>query len=86
MIAELNVQFLEQIVLDAMGVIYPQYWVQVATEMTFPRHLEVLRGFYSTPHPCGQFRDAPMVPPILSAWELDVQQGFFKLIMMFNVA
>jgi hypothetical protein len=72
LIVELDVQFLKQAVLDAMGVIYPQYWLQVDAKMTFPRHLEVLKGFYCTPRPSGQSKDAPMVHPILSTWELDV--------------
>jgi hypothetical protein len=55
-----------------MGIIYPQYWQQVNADMTFPQHLEVLKGFYCTPRPYGQSKDVPMVHPILSTWELDV--------------
>jgi hypothetical protein len=36
LIAKLDAQFLEQAVLDAMGAIYPQYWLQVNAKMTFP--------------------------------------------------
>jgi len=71
LIVELDVRFPKQVVLDAMGVIYPQYWLQVDAKMTFPQHLEVLKGFYCTPCPCGQSKDAPMIQPILSTWELD---------------
>ncbi len=44
----------------------------------------MLKNFYYNPRPCGQPKDgkfAPMVPPILSSWDLDVQQGLFKLTM-----
>ncbi len=57
--------------------------------MTFPRHLEVPRNFYSSPHPCGQPKDGkstPMVPTIFSGWDLDAQQGLFKLTTKFNAA
>jgi hypothetical protein len=38
-------------------------------------------------YPCGQPKDdksAPMVPTILSSWDLDAQQGLFKLTMKSN--
>jgi hypothetical protein len=47
----------------------------------------MLKNFYCSPHPCGQPKDdkfAPMVPTILSCWNLDVQQGFFELTMKSN--
>jgi len=47
----------------------------------------MLKGFYYTPWPCGQFKDNNfilMVPAILSCWDLDVQQGLFKLTMKLN--
>jgi len=53
---------------------------QVDIDVTFPRHLEVLKTIYCNP----QF--ALMVLTIFSGWDLDVQQGLFKLTMKFNVA
>jgi hypothetical protein len=49
--------------------------------------MEVLKGFYCIPRPCGQFKDNNsilMVPTIFSCWDLDVQQGLFKLTMKLN--
>jgi hypothetical protein len=49
----------------------------------------VLKKFYYSPRPCGQPKDnkfARMVPTILSSWDLDVQQGLFKLTMKSNIA
>ncbi len=47
----------------------------------------MLKNFYYSPYPCGQPKDdksTPMVPTILSSWDLDVQQGLFKLTMESN--
>jgi hypothetical protein len=38
--------------------------------------------------PCGQSKDGkfvPMVPTILSGWDLNAQQGLFKLTMKSNI-
>jgi hypothetical protein len=68
-----------------MGIIYPQYWPQINAKVKkIPRYLEVPKGFYHVRHPCGQSKDnkyPPMVPTIISRWELDVQHGLFKLMM-----
>jgi hypothetical protein len=47
----------------------------------------MLKGFYHIPHACQQCKDdkfPPMVLAILLRWELDAQQGLFKLTMKFN--
>jgi len=49
----------------------------------------MLRNFSSSPHPCGQPKDgksASMVPAIFSSWDLDAQQGLFKVTTKFNAA
>jgi len=73
--------------MDVMRIVHPLYWIQANVDVTFPQHLEVLRNFYSSPHPCGQPKDGkstPMVPTIFSSWDLDAQQGLFKVTMKFN--
>jgi hypothetical protein len=35
LIVKLDAQFLEQVVMDAMGIVYPQYWLQVDVNVTF---------------------------------------------------
>jgi hypothetical protein len=48
----------------------------------------MLKNFYFSPHPCGQSKDGkfvPMVPTILSGWDLNAQQGLFKLTMKSNI-
>jgi hypothetical protein len=56
--------------------------------VTFASYLEVLIFFYCNPCPCGQIKDEksdPTIPSILSSWDLDVQQGLFKLTTKSNI-
>jgi len=39
--------------MDALKVIYPQYWVKFSCEETFPIHLAFLKGFYYQPKKLG---------------------------------
>jgi hypothetical protein len=36
LILELDARFSKQLVLNAMGIEYPQYWLQVNVKVTFP--------------------------------------------------
>ncbi len=54
-------------------------------KMTLFWHLKILEDFYYSPCPCGQSKDAPMVPSILSTWDFNVQHSFFKLTTKSNV-
>lgn len=46
LITELKGEFQEHHVLDAMGIIYLQYWLQDEAARSFPKHLEILGIFY----------------------------------------
>jgi hypothetical protein len=35
LIAELDARFIEQGAMDVMGIVYPQLWLQVDTDVTF---------------------------------------------------
>jgi len=43
---ELDKRFSQQELLDALGIIYPQYWQQEGVELNFLLHLAVLKKFY----------------------------------------
>jgi hypothetical protein len=47
LIDELDSRFPSHEVLDAFGILYPQYWVQEGTEDSFPHHHAVLKKQYS---------------------------------------
>jgi hypothetical protein len=53
LIEELDVWFPKQTILNSMGIVYPQYWLEVDASMTFRKHLEVLKEFYGNPCACG---------------------------------
>jgi hypothetical protein len=72
-----------------MGIVYPQYWLQVDADMTFPWHLEVLMNFYGSECTYGiqtNCKFASVVLAIISCWDLDAQQGLFKLTMKLDVS
>jgi hypothetical protein len=51
-------------------------------DMTFPQHLEVWKEFYDSECAYGMQtngKPASMVPIVRLGWDLDAQQGFFKL-------
>jgi hypothetical protein len=57
--------------------------------MTFPWHLEVPMDFYGSEHTYrvqtnGKFASVVLV--VLSSWDLDAQQRFFKLTMTSNTS
>ncbi len=51
--------------------------IQANVEVTFLGHVEVLKGFYCSPQPCGQTwgerKSVFIVVTIISPWDLDVQ-------------
>jgi hypothetical protein len=38
--------FLAHGVMDALGIVYPQYWSQLDCEMSFPKHLQVIKATF----------------------------------------
>ena len=47
LIVELKARFPVHNIMDALGVVYPQYWLQEsAPEVSFRKHLDVLKNFY----------------------------------------
>jgi hypothetical protein len=46
---ELKARFPEVNVLDALEVVYPQYWRQGDCEQSFRKHLTILKDFYGEP-------------------------------------
>jgi hypothetical protein len=43
LIQELETRFLAHGVMDAFGIVYPQYWLQADCETFFPKHLIVMK-------------------------------------------
>jgi hypothetical protein len=46
LIHELDIKFPTHFIMDALGIMYPQYWLQANCDMSFGKHLEVLKGVF----------------------------------------
>jgi hypothetical protein len=53
LINELDNYFLKCALFDAMGIIYPHYWLQPGWEAIFVKHLEVMKVWYYEPKIMG---------------------------------
>jgi hypothetical protein len=54
--------------LDAMGIIYPQYWWQLECEVNFAKHLEMLMVWYYERKMLGYVESNFVIPPLLNRW------------------
>jgi hypothetical protein len=87
---EMDARFPQHDILDAFGIIYPQYWMQEGADISFQQHLSEPKAFYCTARevnggkPFLEGGDPFTVPKLLSASKLEVQQGLFKVTMKAN--
>ena len=81
---ELQDCFSYHIVLDAMGIMYPQNWAQLDAKANFHKHLNILKDFYYEPKSLGTNEDERIIQPPLDGWKLEAQQGLFKTNMLAN--
>jgi hypothetical protein len=86
LIAEMKSRFPSHSVLDALGVVYPQYWQQGDCEVSFRKHLNVLKDFYGEPKWIGEGAEKKLIPPVLDRYRLECEQPLFKVAMMANSA
>jgi hypothetical protein len=84
LIAELRFCFPQHEILDAHGIVYPQYWATPNAEENFRKHLHLLKGFYGELKMIVEGDKSPSVAPLLDTWQLDTQQAYFKLAMLNN--
>jgi hypothetical protein len=79
LIVELEKRFWAQELLNAIGVIYLQYWLALKAKATFPGHMALFQTYYEHSKSLGTFR--MFVGPLLNPKILDQQSSFFKLTM-----
>jgi hypothetical protein len=70
--------------LDALGILYSQYWWQLECEANFAKHLEVLMVWYYEQKMLWSSESNFVIPPLLNCWYLDFEHGMFKLCMKSN--
>jgi hypothetical protein len=83
-IAELNVIFPDVDLLNALGVIFPQYWMDPNCHELFPLHLEILTDFFSAPKTSQGEGGQSRVNEPLNKRELLLQMPLFKSTMISN--
>jgi hypothetical protein len=84
LVNELESRFPAQNVLQAMGILYPQYWLAGDCESTFEKHLRILIDHYGQPKIIGKENDKIHVPALVDPDRFVSQQGLFKLAMRSN--
>ena len=70
--------------MDAMGVVYLQYWLQEMCEETFKIHLNVLKQWYCKARWISEGDKKRLIPTILDCFKLEMEQLLVKLSMISN--
>jgi hypothetical protein len=66
----------------SLGMVYPQYWLQLDEEASLAKHLCVIKKTYCHPKKVGNSH--VWVPRMLLIIALDIEQYMFKLSMKSN--
>lgn len=82
LISELRRRFSAHEVMNACGIIYPQYWLRVDVDVLFPLHVNILEAVLCVAKPVGG--DGRCMAPLLDGQALDMQSSSFKLTMVHN--
>ena len=85
LIAELETSFPANHVMDSLGIVFPQYWLQENVDMSFSAHLAILKAAFCQPKPVVDAKeDGAWVSSLLSASAVDEQMAMFKMAMKSN--
>jgi hypothetical protein len=59
--------------MDALGIIYPQYWTEAEADSNFEAHLKIIKAHYghSKPFSTAQFPDGSVDPISHNPWPAD---------------
>jgi hypothetical protein len=87
LVEQLSCRFPSAGLMDALGIIYPQYWLDPNCDTNFERHIRILKEQYGTSKPfsTAAFPEGS-VNPILSPANLDMQTSMFKNCMKEHAA
>jgi hypothetical protein len=81
---ELKARFPTVAVLDALGVVYPEYWEQDDCDTSFHKYLNVLKEFYREPKWVGKEGEKKFIPTMLDKYKLESKQPLFQMAMVSN--
>jgi hypothetical protein len=86
LMVELRSRFPSQEVLDALDLLYPQYWAMPDAVKKFPKHLCVIKNWYGMEKTIIMDGIQQQCESIVDNWRLDSEQGYFKIAMINNHA
>lgn len=82
---ELDARFPEVELMNALGVVFPQYWLQANCEDLFPMHIKTLRAHFAVVRHVNfgtvSEPDNQQVDPLIDGKLLHLQMSLFKLTM-----
>lgn len=77
--AKLDAMFQNHALLDLIGMFYSRYSMQEGANESFIRHIEVIKLCYCEVYGVETGEVLKTIPAFLNQWDLDAQQGLFKL-------
>jgi hypothetical protein len=67
--------------MNAIGIIYPQYWFNPLDEETFWGHLALLKAQFCFEKVIGPMINQMKIPTLLNESKLDMGASLFKIVM-----
>jgi hypothetical protein len=67
--------------MNALGIVYPQFWVQLECDTTFVKQLQVIKSIFCLVKTHKVDDQDMMVGELFNVSDHDCQQGIFKLTM-----
>ncbi len=80
----LKIRFQTHGVMNALGIVYPQYWLQLDYDESFANHLHVLKVMFCYGKIVHKVDEQELQLQELLNVNFDCQQGMFKLTMRSN--
>lgn len=84
LVTELDARFPAQHVMNAMGILYPQYWCTPNAEDMFDSHLRTLMDMYGHGRILGEGEKKLLIKPLIDRDALISQRALFKTCMKSN--
>jgi hypothetical protein len=88
LIEELSRRFPDSEIMEAQGVVFPQYWKNPDCDTLFPVHMQVIKKWYCEMKEIsfgeGSEKVTSQVAQPLGSYKLDLQTSLFKLTMKSN--
>lgn len=85
-VEEVRSRFPAHGLMDALGMVYPQYWKNGDPQALFRKHLDVIKAHFGESRSIGTGDDKILVPALLDARKLESEQHLFRVSMVHNSA